>query len=100
MRKNMIFRRVTSLILSTTLIASNAVFTQGSEMQTEQVLMEESQSAATANENEQETFVQQLEEETAACESTLETSEEETFADITQSVNESISTESEVQITE
>ena len=100
MRKNMIFRRVTSLILSTTLIASNAVFTQGSEMQTEQVLMEESQSAATANENEQETFVQQLEEETAACESTLETSEEETFSDITQSVNESISTESEVQITE
>jgi len=100
MRKNMIFKRVTSLILSTTLIASNAVFTQGSEMQTEQVLMEESQSAATANENEQETFVQQLEEETAACESTLETSEEETFADITQSVNESISTESEVQITE
>ena len=100
MRKNMIFRRVTSLILSTTLLASNAVFTQGSEMQTEQVLMEESQSAATANENEQETFVQQLEEETAACESTLETSEEETFADITQSVDESISTESEVQITE
>ena len=100
MRKNMIFKRVTSLILSTTLLASNAVFTQGSEMQTEQVLMEESQSAATANENEQETFVQQLEEETAACESTLETSQEETFADITQSVDESISTESEVQITE
>ena len=100
MRKNMIFRRVTSLILSTTLLASNAVFTQGSEMQTEQVLMEESQSAATANENEQETFVQQLEEETAACESTLETSQEETFADVTQSVDESISTESEVQITE
>ena len=100
MRKNMIFKRVTSLILSTTLLASNAVFTQGSEMQTEQVLMEESQSAATANENEQETFVQQLEEETVACESTLETSEEETFADITQSVDESISTESEVQITE
>ena len=100
MRKNMIFKRVTSLILSTTLLASNAVFTQGSEMQTEQVLMEESQSAATANENEQETFVQQLKEETAACESTLETSQEETFADITQSVDESISTESEVQITE
>ena len=100
MRKNMIFRRVTSLILSTTLIASNAVFTQGSEMQTEQVLMEESQSVATVNENEQETFVQQLEEETVACESTLETSQEETFADITQSVDESISTESEVQITE
>ncbi|MED9927150.1 MAG: transglutaminase domain-containing protein [Lachnospiraceae bacterium] len=100
MRKNMIFKRVTSLILSTTLLASNAVFTQGSEMQTEQVLMEESQSAVTENENEQETFVQQLEEETVACESTLETSKEETFADITQSVNESISTESEVQITE
>ena len=100
MRKNMIFKRVTSLILSTTLLASNAVFTQGSEMQTEQVLMEESQSAATANENEQAPFVQQLEEETVACESTLETSQEETFADITQSVDESISTESEVQITE
>ena len=100
MRKNMIFRRVTSLILSTTLLASNAAFAQGSEVQTEQVLMEESQSAATANENEQETFVQQLEEETAACESTLETSQEETFADVTQSVDESISVESEVQITE
>ncbi len=100
MRKNMIFKRVTSLILSTTLLASNAVFTQGSEMQTEQVLMEESQSAATANENEQETFVQQLEEETVACESTLETSEEETFADVTQSVDESISAGSEVQSTE
>ena len=100
MRKNMIFRRVTSLILSTTLLASNAAFAQGSEVQTEQVLMEESQSVATVNENEQETFVQQLEEETVACESTLETSQEETFADITQSVDESISTESEVQITE
>ena len=100
MRKNMIFRRVTSLILSTTLLASNAAFAQGSEVQTEQVLMEESQSAATANENEQETFVQQLEEETVACESTLETSQEETFADVTQSVDESISVESEVQITE
>ena len=100
MRKNMIFKRVTSLILSTTLIASNAVFTQGSEMQTEQVLMEESQSAATVNENEQETFVQQLEEETIACESTLETSEEETFADVTQSVDESIFAESELQSTE
>ena len=94
MRKNMIFRRVTSLILSTTLLASNAAFAQGSEVQTEQVLMEESQSVATVNENEQETFVQQLEEETVACESTLETSQEETFADITQSVDESISTES------
>ena len=100
MRKNMIFRRVTSLILSTTLLASNAAFAQGSEVQTEQVLMEESQSVATVNENEQETFVQQLEEETVACESTLETSQEETFADVTQSVDESISTESEVQITE
>ncbi len=100
MRKNTIFKRITSLILSTTLLASNAVFTQGSEMQTEQVLMEESQSAATANENEQETFVQQWEEETVACESTLETSEEETFADVTQSVDESISAESEVQSTE
>ena len=100
MRKNMIFKRVTSLILSTTLLASNAVFTQGSEMQTEQVLMEESQSAATANENEQETFVQQLEEETVACESTLETSQEETFADVTQSVDDSISAESEIQSTE
>ena len=100
MRKNMIFKRVTSLILSTTLLASNAVFTQGSEMQTEQVLMEESQSAATANENEQETFVQQLEEETVACESTLETSQEETFADVTQSVDESIFAESELQSTE
>ena len=100
MRKNMIFRRVTSLILSTTLLASNAAFAQGSEVQTEQVLMEESQSVVTVNENEQETFVQQLEEETVACESTLETSQEETFADITQSVDESISTESEVQITE
>ena len=100
MRKNMIFKRVTSLILSTTLIASNAVFTQGSEMQTEQVLMEESQSVATVNENEQETFVQQLEEETIACESTLETSEEETFADVTQSVDESIFAESELQSTE
>ena len=100
MRKNMIFRRDTSLILSTTLLASNAAFAQGSEVQTEQVLMEESQSVATVNENEQETFVQQLEEETVACESTLETSQEETFADITQSVDESISTESEVQITE
>ena len=100
MRKNMIFKRVTSLILSTTLLASNAVFTQGSEMQTEQVLMEESQSAATANENEQETFVQQLEEETVACESTLETSQEETFADVAQSVDDSISAESEIQSTE
>ena len=98
MRKNMIFKRVTSLILSTTLLASNAVFTQGSEMQTEQVLMEESQSAA--NENEQETFVQQLEEETVACESTLETSQEETFADVTQSVDDSISAESELQSNE
>ena len=109
MRKNnMIVKKLTSLILSSVLLASNAVYAQEIETQTEQILtedqgletsaLEETQSIESVNE--QETLVQQLEEETVVYESTLEISEEETTTDIIETVEESISSESEIQSAE